>query len=366
MLGIVLTLIASFYLIFSARTATDAYVQAFASLDEVSSITLFNKISQQEEPILPHVIKYRTIAASDTGVKTNDGELAAFCAYACSFPNNCLCLIDTYDTLSSGLHNFIFVAKTLDDFGYTPKGVRLDSGDLAELSYQCRLAFDRVIDEDPERRQSAFGQLTIIASNDIDEGILIDLANHPRNRITSFGIGTNLVTCQAQPALGCVYKLVEWTGKARIKLSQDLPKVTIPGRKRVYRLYGQDGSPVVDYMALASEAPPESVVMNSNDGGSSAGGGGGIVCCNPFNAQDRVLVEPSKVQQLHRLVFEKGHCGQDIPSGDLSVTRGHVMEQLRNVFDESHTRYENPQSYGVMVSEELFRFLHELWEKETS
>lgn len=308
------------------------------------------------------------MAVSD-GVKTNDGELAAFCAYACSFPDNCLCLIDTYDTISSGLQNFIFVAKALDDFGYTPRGVRLDSGNLAELSYQCQLAFDRVIAEDPEGRTSAFGRLTIVASNDIDEGILVDLSNNPRNKITSFGIGTNLVTCQAQPALGCVYKMVEWAGKPRIKLSQDLPKVTIPGRKRVYRLYGQDGRPVADYMALASEAAPGVVMMTGSsasiaDSVVDGGGNGGIVCCNPFDAQDRLLVQPSKVEQLHRLVFENGHCGQDIPSEDLSVTRGLVMDQLRNVFDESHTRYENPQPYKVTVSEELFRFLHELWEKE--
>lgn len=345
--------------------ATDAYVQSFVSLEEVSSLTLYNQRSQREEAFLPLVLQYRETAAGG-GARTNDGELAAFSAYACAFPNNCLCLIDTYDTLSSGLENFLLVSRALDDFGYTPRGVRLDSGNLAELSYHCQCAFDRVIQEDPERRRPAFGQLTIVASNDIDEAALVEARRNPRNRIGSYGIGTNLVTCQAQPALGCVYKLVEWKGKPRIKLSQELAKVTIPGRKRVYRLYGRDGSPLLDYMALASEEPP-SVRTNSIDGGgdTTGSGGGGVVCRNPFNEQDRILVKPSRVEVLHSLVFHDGQCiGEHLPSMDLSVTRGRVLEQLNNVFPDSITRYENPQPYKVMVSTELFRFLHNLWERE--
>jgi nicotinate phosphoribosyltransferase len=123
-------------------------------------------------------------------------------AYACTFPQNCLCLIDTYDTLKSGLQNFIFVAKVLDDFGYQPKGVRLDSGDLAQLSALCQEAFHAVVLKEPSRT-AAFGNLTIVASNDINEKILVELSTKIHG-ITSFGIGTNLVTCQAQPALGCV------------------------------------------------------------------------------------------------------------------------------------------------------------------
>ena len=136
---------------------------------------------------------------------TNDGELAAFCAYACTFPDSCLCLVDTYDTVKSGLENFIFVAKALDDFGYIPKGIRLDSGDLAGLSLTCQHAFLKVIDDEPFRHK-AFNNLTIVASNNINEATLIEL-NKKGHGITVFGIGTNLVTCQTQPALGCVYKL---------------------------------------------------------------------------------------------------------------------------------------------------------------
>jgi nicotinate phosphoribosyltransferase len=167
------------------------------SLEEVSDLTLFNQKTKQDELFLKQVLKY-----SSKDRSSNDGELASFVAYACAFPHNCLCLIDTYDTVNSGLQNFVMVAKALDDFGYIPKGVRLDSGDLAELSVCCRDAFDAVIAEEPSRKV-AFSDLTIVVSNDINEKVLVELSN-TRHAITAFGIGTNLVTCQAQPALGCV------------------------------------------------------------------------------------------------------------------------------------------------------------------
>jgi nicotinate phosphoribosyltransferase len=172
-------------------------VQAFSSLEEVANLSLHNLKTKQDQPFLKEVLKY----ASDNR-STNDGELASFVAYACAFPHNCLCLIDTYDTLESGLQNFLFVAKALDDFGYQPKGVRLDSGDLAKLSSQCQEAFRTVVLNEPSR-QAAFGNLSIVASNDLDEKILVELSTKTHG-ITSFGIGTNLVTCASQPALGCV------------------------------------------------------------------------------------------------------------------------------------------------------------------
>jgi len=178
----------------------DSYVQSFSSLADASELTLFNKKSKYEEAFLEIVLKHRA-----TSVDTNDGELAAFCNYACAFPDSCLCLIDTYHTLDSGLPNFIAVAKALDDFGYVPKGVRLDSGDLVALSNACKAAFENVVGNEPGRK-AAFGNLTIVASNDINEAVLEKFSKNGHS-LTAFGIGTNLVTCQAQPALGCVYKL---------------------------------------------------------------------------------------------------------------------------------------------------------------
>jgi len=183
----------------SIPVSVDAYVQAFSALDEVSGLTLYNKKTNQDENFLQRVLKYRV---GHHLISTNDGELASFTAYACGFPDNCLCLVDTYNTITSGLQNFIMVAKALDDFGYKPKGIRLDSGDLAQLSVQCQEAFAAVVEQEPARKE-AFSSLTVVASNDINEDILVELS-HMDHGITSYGIGTNLVTCQAQPALGCV------------------------------------------------------------------------------------------------------------------------------------------------------------------
>jgi len=186
-------------------THAHSYIQSFTSLDDAEGLVLYHKSLQREENFLDVVLEYRSRSGHAT--RTNDSELAAFCAYACAYPNSCLCLIDTYDTLTSGLPNFIFVAKALDDFGYRPVGIRLDSGDLAALSSACRDTF-RAIPEVEPSRGPAFGNLTIVASNDINEATLVALSEQDHG-VTAFGIGTHLVTCQAQPALGCVYKLGE-------------------------------------------------------------------------------------------------------------------------------------------------------------
>jgi len=348
-------------------THAHSYVQSFTSLDVVSQLTLYNKKSNKEEVFLTRVLMYRTAKAnsstsssSSTSSITNDGELAAFCAYACTFPNNCLCLIDTYDTIVSGLENFIFVAKALDDFGYVPKGVRLDSGDLAALSAACQHTFQKVIDDEPTRR-TAFTDLTVVASNDINEATLVELSRKEHG-ITAFGIGTNLVTCQAQPALGCVYKLVQFNGEPRIKLSQELVKVTIPGVKRVYRFFGgQDKkTPLLDYMCLADEDPPTAAVSEEKETS-----GGGIICRHPFRQQQRLVVFPSRVEPLHRLVFDRGNVVDDDNDDNcLSKTRTYVQKQLHEEFSDTITRYDNPKEYDVMVSPKLYKYLHELWEKE--
>jgi nicotinate phosphoribosyltransferase len=321
-----------------AGTHAHAYVQAFASLEEVEGLELLNQATGKAEKFLDAVLSYRE------NKSTNDGELAAFVAYACAFPDNCLCLIDTYDTLASGLLNFCYVAMALDDFGYTPKGVRLDSGDLATLSLACQKRFQEL----SEVRKEAFGNLSIVASNDINEQVLVKLNSSPHG-MTAYGIGTNLVTCQAQPALGCVYKLVTWKGKPRIKISQDLPKVTIPGGKRVYRLVGRSGQPIADYMTRENEPAPQP--------------GQRVVCRNPFEPQQRMAVTPTAVQPLHNIVFETGLC--TIPVASLSESKAFVSRQLTQLPVEI-TRYETPRPYCVMVSADLFRYLHELWEQEAA
>lgn len=325
-------------------THAHAFVQAYSSLDEVKHMTVRHAQTLEQVKVLPIVLRHREeLARANVAYsKTNDGELAAFIAYAVAFPDGCLCLIDTYDTLASGLLNFILVALALDDCGYKAKGIRLDSGDLAYLSLECAKTFAHFAIERP-----VFSELGIVASNDINEAVLHAI-NKEGHAVTAFGIGTNLVTCQAQPALGGVYKLVEIKGKPRMKLSQDIAKVLIPGKKKPYRLYGKDGRPLLDLMVGEGEEAPKV--------------GERIICRHPFEEQKRAAVTPSHVKPLHTTVFDKGV----VPPGvcrSLQEARDAVAEEL-SLIRSDILRYSNPTPYKVSVSEDLFRFLHTLWQSE--
>ena len=326
-------------------THAHAFVQAYSSLTEVADNVVMDKNKGEAAPLLPRVLQYREqLARDDTHYATaNEGELAAFIAYATAFPDTFLCLIDTYDTLESGLFNFIVVALVLDDLGYKPAGIRLDSGDLAYLSMECAKTFQSLCAERP-----FFSELTIVASNDINEEILHAI-NKQDNAITVYGIGTNLVTCQAQPALGCVYKLVEISGKPRMKLSQEINKVLIPGRKKAYRLTGKDGRFILDVMVAHHENEPLP--------------GTRILCRHPFVGRKRAAVTPTKVDQLDVLVFDKGNI---VPGANRSFAEAKeaVAQQLKTVRPDI-LRYINPTPYKVSISDSLFNFLHELWQNET-
>lgn len=329
-------------------THAHAFVQAYASLEEVKGQGILDRTNSSSSTthveLLPLVLKHRARCALQNPYfsTTNEGELAAFIAYAIAFPDTFLCLIDTYETLTSGLLNFITVALALDDLGYQAKGIRLDSGDLAYLSFEVAKVFEEFATERP-----FFSELSIVASNDINEDVLHAL-NKQKHAITVYGIGTNLVTCQKQPALGCVYKLVEIAGKPRMKLSQDIAKVLIPGRKRPFRLYGKNGSPILDVLVGHSEPDPVP--------------GERLLCRHPFIEQKRAAVTPSRIEPLHHLVFDNGKvvdCNRD-----LFQAREAVKEHLQLIRPDI-LRYINPTPYKVSVTEEVFTFLHELWQSET-
>lgn len=169
------------------------------------------------------------------------------------------------------------------------------------------------------------------------------------HEIDAYGIGTHLVTCQAQPALGMVYKLVEIHGEPRIKLSQDASKVTIPGRKEAYRLVGSNGSPLLDLMIGCDEKPP--VV------------GKKMLCRNPFDELRRAYVTPSNVIPLHELMWDGENGGIVVPLPTLEERRAYVAEQFE-LIREDVVRALNPTPYKVSVSSELYDFIHELWMKE--
>jgi nicotinate phosphoribosyltransferase len=251
--------------------------------------------------------------------------------------------IDTYDTLSSGLYNFALVACVLNDLGYQPRGVRIDSGDLAYLSMEVAWFFHLMAEDRP-----IFSELCIVASNDLSEEV-IHAINKQDHAITHYGIGTNLVTCEAQPALGCVYKLVEIAGRPRMKLSQEINKVLIPGKKKAYRLFGKDDRPILDLMVSRDEKAPEP--------------GHPILCRHPFDARKRAMVTPSSVQQLDVLLFEKGKVIEE-NNRSFDEAKDAVQTQLK-LFRSDILRYTNPTPYKVSVSDALFHFLHDLWQNET-
>lgn len=269
--------------------------------------------------------------------------------------------------------NFLCVALALHELGYKPVGIRLDSGDLAYLSKQARVAFKEAA---ARFGIEYFAKLSITASNDINEAVLNSLNEQVRvsvacllcprwsvrimdadvpscggsqgHEIDAYGIGTHLVTCQAQPALGMVYKLVEIKDEPRIKLSQDASKVTIPGRKEAYRIVGSNGSPLLDLMVGCDEKPP--VV------------GKKMLCRNPFDELRRAYVTPSAVIPLHHLVWDGAHgIVGTLPT--LEERRTYVGEQFE-LIREDVVRSLNPTPYKVSVSSELYDFIHELWMKE--
>eukprot|EP01041_Mallomonas_annulata_P002399 gene2399-4653_t len=231
-------------------THAHAYVMAHRSISDLKSTTI-KVASGDEVEFIPLVLEMREKVQNILGLSTptRESELAAFISYAQSFPSGFLALVDTYDTLSSGVPNFMAVGLALKSLGYKPIGIRLDSGDLGELSKGTRALFKSV---DAFIGDEIFTKCVISASDDINEKRLLDL-NKQGHEIDSYGIGTNLVTCQKQPALGCVYKLVEINKEPRIKLSEDIGKTVMPCAKTVYRLYDADDMPIGDIMQCVDE-----------------------------------------------------------------------------------------------------------------
>jgi nicotinate phosphoribosyltransferase len=332
-----------------AGTHAHAFVQSYRNLAEVR-LTGFVGAGGAPFDLMEAVMGYR---AQLSALHTNEGELAAFVAYAAAYPRAFLALVDTYDTLRSGLPNFLAVALALHQAGYAPLGIRLDSGDLAFLSRQARAAFAAV----SARFGVPFAHLRIVASNDLDETTIRAL-NSLGHQIDTFGIGTHLVM-PGEP-LGAVYKVVAVEGQPRIKVSGDPAKTTLPGRKNAYRLFAGSGSSgsdtgsapaapvaVVDLMTLAEEEAPQV--------------GRPVLCRHPFDETKRVLVTPRRVDDLYTVVWEG--AVRSAAATPLDQARAYVLEQLAQ-FREDHLRPVNPTPYKVSVSARLYDFLHDLLASE--
>ncbi|CAL8083255.1 unnamed protein product [Calicophoron daubneyi] len=284
---------------------------------------------------LSHLLNY----AAD---QVHPGELAAFANYAVAFPDAFVGLIDTYDVLRSGLPNFCAVTLALSEYGHRAIGLRIDSGDLAFLSLTVRAKFGKIAEY---YQLPWFKTLRILVSNDLNEDTLHSL-NHQDSSIDAFCVGTHLVTCQKQPALGCVYKMVEICGNPTMKLSAVADKVTIPGKKTVYRLYSKTGDALLDLLQRSSEPPPK---VDER-----------ILCRHPTEASKRVFVVPAKVDETMKLFWKSGELVR--PLLTLQEAREHVNQEM-NSLRADYKRFLNPTPYKVSLSEELYNFTYDLWSR---
>ncbi|HBK35172.1 TPA: nicotinate phosphoribosyltransferase [Candidatus Uhrbacteria bacterium] len=328
-------------------TFAHAFVSSFQSLDQVPNSGMLKDKEGKERNFLAKVKGCRdALLALFPFADPHNGELAAFITYAMCYPDAFLALVDTYDTLKSGVVNFLAVAMALDDFGYQAKGIRLDSGDLAYLSRQARQLFAKAA---REFLMNNFDQLKITASNDINEDSLYSMAQQG-HEIDTFLVGTNLVTCEKQPAFGGVYKLVSYEGADGsevpvMKISQSMVKILLSGSKNVYRLFLSDGFPVVDLICCEDEKAPQIGVP--------------ILCRHPFEESKRVRVVPARVERLDQILWDKG---QTIELPNIHVIRDRALCQVASL-REDHKRPLNPTPYKVTVSQKLYDLLHNLWQK---
>jgi len=264
-------------------------------------------------------------------IESYGSELEAFRAYARSQPSNSIFLVDTYDTLNSGVPNAIKVAKEMETQGSKAIGVRLDSGDLAWLSGRVR----RIMDE------AGLGYMKIVVSNQLDEWLVRSLLDQEAP-IDVFGVGTRLVTGHPDAALDGVYKLSQINGEPRIKLSDSLPKTTLPGIKQVFRVIDTDGRFLgFDGVRLDSEAAPS-------------------VIYHPFDPHKSTAIDQWKKQPLVQKVMEGGRRLQPEPS--LSDIAAYGRERL-GLLPAEYRRFENPHTYKVGVSSTLLQLRDKLREK---
>jgi len=255
-------------------------------------------------------------------------ELSAFRAYAECFPDHCVLLVDTYDTLSSGLPNSLVVARELRAAGHELIGVRLDSGDLAYLSRQARRMFD----------DAGFPDVKIVASNELDEYVINSIRSEG-GLVDVYGVGTRLATCAGPGggALGGVYKLVEFAGKPRMKVTSDPVKSTLPGCKRWLRAKDGDGRLVMDVLDL------------DDDGGKPFAAG--QVAYDPENPlRSKTVAAEHQVVDCRSVVMENGQILQSAPS--LMEMADYCEAQLKSL-PEGSLRLINPHVYKVGISKRL-------------
>lgn len=275
-------------------------------------------------------------------VQTFDTEYEAFKRYAELYPDNCTLLVDTYNTLKQGVPNAIKVFKeVLIANGHQPGAIRIDSGDAAYLSKKARKLLD----------EAGLTETKIVISNSLDEYIIKDLLiqNAP---IDSFGVGERLITSKTEPVFGGVYKIVavEKNGQMipKIKISNNIEKITNPGAKQVFRLYDRDtNKAIADVISLAHETIDDTKPYTIFD---------------PEHTWKRKEITNFMARPLLTPIFLNGECVYESPSLQDIVT--YSKEQIETLWEEV-LRFEKPHRYYVDLSEELWTLKTELLEKHS-
>lgn len=273
-------------------------------------------------------------------VQMFDSEYEAFCEYAKLYPDDCSLVIDTYDTLKSGVPNAI---KAFDDvlkpMGKRPLSVRIDSGDITYLSKKVRKMLD----------EAGYPDCNIVASNSLDEYIINDMILQGA-KVDCFVVGERLINSASSPLFSGVYKLcaTEKNGEIipKINLSENVSKITTPHSKMLYRLFDCDtGKAIADVLTLENEEIDESKAYTLFD---------------PDFTWKRKEVENFVARKLLVPVFSKGECVYKEPT--LDEIRDYCSEQIDNLWEEVK-RFENPHTYYVDLSENLWRIRKELIEE---
>ena len=271
-------------------------------------------------------------------VMSFDSELEAFRAYAESYPDNCLLLVDTYDTLRSGVPNAIKVFDELRKKGHEPVGIRLDSGDLAYLSKKARKMLD----------EAGYSKAVICASGDLDEVSIASLKSQGAC-IDSWGVGTKLITSESVPSLGGVYKMaeIEDGGVMRpvIKISENPAKITNPGFKKIWRIYGKEGMAEADLICLADETIDTSRPLT---------------IFHPQETWKKTTFTDYTVRPLLEKVFEDGKLVRPLPP--LSEAMAFARAERATFWDE-YKRLEKPHIFKVDLSQKLFDLKNSLLEE---
>lgn len=257
-------------------------------------------------------------------VQAYHNDYDAFHAYAATH-KNVVFLVDTFDTLKSGVPNAIKVAREFGD-KINFQGVRIDSGDMAYLSKKVRIMLD----------EAGFTNAKIYASNDLDENTILNLKIQGA-KIDVWGIGTKLITAYDQPALGAVYKMVSIDGDGTIKLSNNVEKISTPGKKQVWRITdSKDGKSEGDYLTFDDENPSQLETLHMFD---------------PNHPVISKNIKNFDAQPMLHDIFVEGDLIYDLP--DITTIKSYAKHSLNDLWDE-YKRILNPETYPVDLSQKLY------------